>query len=332
MNSSSNEHLVRFADLRYARAAFVDARTPGSHLKENYCIVGKGVSENPRQPIHIHETDGFHVGAAGQPPGILNSLHSHFTAEVFMVFKGQFRIYWGPEGGTDAVLNPGDVISVPTNCFRGFEVMGEDNGFMFAILGGDDCGGGIVWHPDVLMEGREYGMYLRSDGTLADTVAGDPQPSEEELFQPMSAEEVRTFDDYSVEEMMHFVSLMDSRRPRTNNLTSSGTFDLDAVSGHPDNPEDFEIKQADGLCIYAYRMEEGGRVPAHRRIENHVLVNLFGDVEIEFRDSRMRSIVLGPGDTYDMPPGTDYALRGRRGRSYTYCIVNGDFPGEPELV
>ena len=68
MNYHSNDYLIRYADMMYARAAFVDARTPGSHLKENYCLVGPGVSQSIRQPVHIKETDGFNVGAAGQPP------------------------------------------------------------------------------------------------------------------------------------------------------------------------------------------------------------------------------------------------------------------------
>ena len=332
MKDNPNDHLVRFADLEYARAAFVDARTPGSHLKENYCIVGKGVSENPRQPIHIHEVEGFHVGAAGQPPGILNSLHSHFTAEIFAIFKGRFRIYWGPEGGTDTVLRPGDIISVPVNCFRGFEVIGEDNGFMFAVLGGDDCGGGIVWHPDVIREGRQYGMYLKKDGRLADTVAGDPVPADEDLFEPMSDEEVRTFDDYTVKEMGRYVCRWDDRRVRKDGFGVAGDFALYHISGHPDNPEDFEIKSADGVCIYGYGMTPGGLVPPHRRKENQVLVNLFGDVRIDFEEEGLMPVVLGPGDVYDMPKGTAYSLAGIRGDSYTYCLVNGDRPEPPVLL
>lgn len=332
MDYSSNNYLVRYADLEYARAAFVDARTPGSHLKENYCIIGKGVSENPRQPIHIKETDGFHVGAAGQPPGILNSLHSHFTAEVFLIFKGQFRIYWGPDGARETILGPGDMISVPTNCFRGFEVVGDDNGFLFTLLGGDDCGGGIVWHPSAIVEGRKHGMYLLKSKKLADTVAGDPVPSDDELFPVMTDDEVNSFDDYSEGEMLNFVSRWSAKRSRSTSFSQNGDFSLYHISGHPDNPADFEVKTIDGACIYAYGMSPGGIVPMHRRSENQVLVNLFGDVRIDFEDTQLMPIVLTPGDTYDMPKGTAYSLQGVRGESYTYCFVDGDFPAEPVLI
>ncbi|MCW1890651.1 hypothetical protein OK016_21370 [Vibrio chagasii] len=71
------------------------------------------MAESSRQHVHIRETAGFNIGAAGQPPGIKNSLHSHHAAELFVVFKGQFRFYWGNEGEHEAVLlSHGDVISI----------------------------------------------------------------------------------------------------------------------------------------------------------------------------------------------------------------------------
>ncbi len=332
MNYDSNKPLVRFADLRYARAAFVDARIPGSHLKENYCIVGRGVSQDTRQPVHIMETDGFHIGAAGQPPGILNSLHSHNSAEVFMVYKGTFRIYWGAEGEYEALLGPGDLITVPVHCFRGFEVVGTESGFMFVALGGDDCGGGIVWHPSILAEGQKYGLYLKRDNTLADTVLGDPVPADDELFEPLSMEEVRQFDSYSVEEMLKFVSFRKDRTPRVRRFSSSGDFSCHHVSGSPDHPDDFEAKSRDGLCVYAYEMETGGYVPMHRRSENQVLINYWGDVRLTFSDTELMPIVLGPGDTYNLPTGLGVRIDCIRGRSYTYCVVKGDAVSAPELV
>ena len=51
--------LVRYADLKGLRNAFIDARTPGSDRKENFTIIGPGVSENPAQVVHIPEAHGF---------------------------------------------------------------------------------------------------------------------------------------------------------------------------------------------------------------------------------------------------------------------------------
>ncbi len=73
--------IVRYGELKPCKTAFIDAHTPGSNQKENFTIIGGGVSESPDQHVHIRETPGFNIGAAGQPPGCRNSLHSHRTAE-----------------------------------------------------------------------------------------------------------------------------------------------------------------------------------------------------------------------------------------------------------
>ena len=104
--------IVRYGELIPCKTAFIDAHTPGSNQKENFTIIGGGVSESPDQHVHIRETPGFNIGAAGQPPGCRNSLHSHRTAEVFFVLR--FRkstagpangIYFGPDGPAHARLN-----------------------------------------------------------------------------------------------------------------------------------------------------------------------------------------------------------------------------------
>ena len=79
--------IVRYGDLRPCKTAFIDAHTPGSDQKENFTIIGGGVSESADQHVHITDTPGFNIGAAGQPPKCRNSLHSHRTAEVFFALN-----------------------------------------------------------------------------------------------------------------------------------------------------------------------------------------------------------------------------------------------------
>ena len=86
--------IVRYGDLQPCKTAFIDAHTPGSDRKENFTIIGGGVSESPDQHVHIRDTPGFNIGAAGQPPFCRNSLHFHTTAEVFFVLKGRWRYFW----------------------------------------------------------------------------------------------------------------------------------------------------------------------------------------------------------------------------------------------
>ena len=53
-NFEIKDRLVRFGELVPCKTAFIDAHTPGSNLKENFTIIGAGVSENPDQHVHIN--------------------------------------------------------------------------------------------------------------------------------------------------------------------------------------------------------------------------------------------------------------------------------------
>ena len=169
--------IVRYGDLRPCKTAFIDAHTPGSDQKENFTIIGGGVSESADQHVHIVDTPGFNIGAAGQPPGCRNSLHVHRTAEVFFVLKGRWRFFWGRWGTAgEVVLEEGDVINIPTGIFRAFQNVGTDYGMIMAILGGDDAGGGVIWAPQVITDARDYGLVLGANGKLYDTKKGQSLP------------------------------------------------------------------------------------------------------------------------------------------------------------
>ncbi len=162
--------IVRYGDLQPCKTAFIDAHTPGSDQKENFTIIGGGVSESPDQHVHIAIPHGFNIGAAGQPPKCRNSLHSHRTAEVFFVLKGRWRFFWGRYGKAgEVVLEEGDIINIPTGIFRGFENIGTDYGMIMAILGGDDAGGGVIWAPQVIEDAKDHGLVLGENGKLYDS-------------------------------------------------------------------------------------------------------------------------------------------------------------------
>jgi mannose-6-phosphate isomerase-like protein (cupin superfamily) len=95
------------------------------------------------------------------------------------------------EHGKDAAvdLGPGDVISLPTNMFRGFENIGDETGFLFAVLGGDDPGR-VLWAPQVFDLAEEHGLVLMEDGSLIDTVAGQQVPEGGRRMPRTSPEQV----------------------------------------------------------------------------------------------------------------------------------------------
>jgi mannose-6-phosphate isomerase-like protein (cupin superfamily) len=172
-----SDRVVRYRDLVPCFNAFIDCRSPGSESKENFTIIGPGVSENPAQFVHIAQPHGFNIGGARQPPGCVNSQHSHETTEVFVAHSGTWRFDIGEHGdAAQIVVRPGDIIALPTGMFRGFTNIGDDSGFLWAVLGGDDPGH-VTWAPKVFDMASQYGLILLENGQLIDTVAGQTVPN-----------------------------------------------------------------------------------------------------------------------------------------------------------
>ena len=191
---TSRLQIVRYGELQPCKTAFIDAHTPGSDQKENFTIIGGGVSESPDQHVHIADPIGFNIGAAGQPPKCRNSLHSHRTAEVFFVAKGRWRFFWGRWGKAgEVVLEEGDIFNIPTGIFRGFENIGTDYGMIMAILGGDNAGGGVIWAPQVIEDAAEHGLVLSEKGKLYDTKKGQHLPEGQKPMPVLTPDELAAY-------------------------------------------------------------------------------------------------------------------------------------------
>ena len=238
--------IVRFNELIPCRTAFIDAHTPGSDQKENYTIIGAGVSESPDQHVHLSKTPGFNIGAAAQPAGCTNSLHSHRTAEVFIIHSGKWRFFWGLYGDKgEVVLDPGDVISLPTHMFRGFENITELNesnpngyGFMFAVLGGNDSGGGVLWAPQVIETAQAHGLVLLENGLLIDTHNGESIPDGIAPRKPLEGADLEAFDQNNIEDPSRVLA----RKSESSSLVL-GTSDNATIREMPG----FEIFRTSGL-------------------------------------------------------------------------------------
>ena len=124
-------------------------------------------------------------------PKCVNSLHYHNSAEVFFILRGKWRFFWGLNGDAgEVILQEGDLISVPTRIFRGFENVGTDYGMIMAILGGDDAGGGVIWAPQVLENALAHGLVLSEKGVLYDTKKGETLPIGEQPMPPLTPQAV----------------------------------------------------------------------------------------------------------------------------------------------
>lgn len=182
--------------------AFLDCRIAGSQGKVNYALVGMGVAQNSEQVINIQGRHGFNLGAAAMPHGVVNNLHLHFSAEVFMCFRGEWAVRWG-SGGLDGeiTLREGDIVSVPTWIFRGFCNVGADDGFLLTALGQDNTGG-IVWAPSVIEAAARTGLHLTRENLLFDSLPTAGRiPDDVQLIAPMTAAEMAQLRRYTPEQM-----------------------------------------------------------------------------------------------------------------------------------
>ena len=295
--------IVRHADLRPCYNAFIDTRSPGSEAKENFTIIGPGVSENPEQYVHIAEPHGFNIGGARQPPGCVNSQHSHDTAEVFVVHSGEWRFDLG-EHGDDARLfiGPGDVISIPTHMFRGFTNVGAESGFLFAVLGQDNPGK-VLWAPDVFDMAREHGLVLLETGQLIDTVAGEAVPADATPMPVTSADQIATLKRVGPEEAAAFV---------WRNEAPEGTYATAIIdpAGPLDWAHGFTLARIDIAAAGTMTMPPPDK-PEVVFVQSGALVMAWG----------RESLTLHPGDTMTVPVGLDRAFSSDGGCSA--FIVHG---------
>ena len=197
------ERIARFNELTPSTLPFVEGRIDGHKERKNYSIVGPGVAEDSQQSVKISKPHGYNLGAVSANPKNGSGLHSHTTAEVFLIYSGSWRFYWGADGKNEIILSKGDIISMPTNMFRGFENAGDNEGLIFVVLGNDDPGI-ITWVPSVLIKARETGLALLDDNSLID-LKESKVPSNRKLLEPISNETLQKFDNYEINEIENYI-------------------------------------------------------------------------------------------------------------------------------
>ena len=197
------ERIARFNELTPSTLPFVEGRIQGHKERKNYSIVGPGVAEDSQQSVKISKPHGYNLGAVSANPKNGSGLHSHTTAEVFLIYSGNWRFYWGADGKNEIILSQGDIISMPTNMFRGFENAGKEEGLIFVVLGNDDPGI-ITWVPNVLIKAKETGLALLDDNSLVDLNESEIPPNKK-LLEPITNEMLQKFDNYEINEIENFI-------------------------------------------------------------------------------------------------------------------------------
>ena len=325
--------VVRYADLRPCTNAFIDARTPGSDRKENFTIIGPGVSENPQQHVHIGIPHGFNIGAARQPAGCVNSQHSHETAEVFVAHTGRWRFTIGENGDDAAIeLGAGDTISIPVHVFRGFANVGDGEGFLFAVLGGDDPGH-VTWAPYVFSAARGHGLILLEDGRLIDTALGETVPQGAVPKEPPSPDDlagIRRMQEHEIRQCV--VAARDLQQIAMQPYPGIAGISESPIVGQASKPEHMpagRMAWPHGFHLRRVVIQSGCETPWHKRHEAEVLMMHSGRVDYRWDGRELR---LGPGDVMTAPIGLDrqYANSGPE-PAVVYVVRGGDLPAAYEL-
>ncbi|WP_299732510.1 cupin domain-containing protein [uncultured Tateyamaria sp.] len=308
--------IVRYGDLMPCKTAFIDAHTPGSDQKENFTIIGGGVSESPDQHVHIAIPHGFNIGAAGQPPKCRNSLHSHRTAEVFFVLSGRWRFFWGRWGTAgEVVLEEGDIINIPTGIFRGFENIGTDYGMIMAILGGDDAGGGVIWAPQVIEDAADHGLVLGENGKLYDSKKGQSLPDGVAPMPLLSEEDLKTYPEMTP---MQVVGMGVRRYYDMMALGQHQPCKVIGETGIIRDKPGFEVD----LITRGSATDE-----MHTHDRPSVLMPMRGHWRITWDGG---ATTLAPGDTMSMPENIRHsAVPSMTGEASLYHIVATDDPAGP---
>lgn len=328
------ERFVPYAELIPCKNAFIDTRSPGSDKKENFTIIGPGVAENPDQHVHISIPHGFNIGGARQPAGCLNSQHSHLTEEVFVVHSGR----WAFKTGVDAsdgeiILNQGDIISIPTDVFRGFENVGDDIAYLYAVLGSDEPGR-VLWAPSVFELAKQYGLVLLENGALVDTNLGQTVPADVAPMPVTTAEQIAEHRVISSAQLEDIII----RRGDFSWTKASALSQFDGVREAPlvgpANPQEgldeSKLGWKHDFVVRALELEPSATVPVHIRHEEEVIFVLEGELSLSVDDTQF---VMTAGDTFTTPIGTVRQFANKTDAVTTvYITRRGNTPNAPEFL
>ena len=160
--------VARFAAMKPSRQAYLDSRLP-EHQKESFHVIGVGVTEEHDVGSGIADAEDFNVNYTRAAPGMGAALHAHPTVEVFIPISGQWAVQFGsPDGISEIIIGPLDVISVPKGVRRGFKNVSDSEAILLVIFGapGGDAGH-VQWDEDVIRRAAALGDTVSSKGVVS---------------------------------------------------------------------------------------------------------------------------------------------------------------------
>ena len=311
-----NIRLAKFKDLVPSTLPFVEGKMDGHKERKNYSIVGPGVAEDSKQFVKIPMPHSFNLGAVSAMPKNGSGLHSHTTAEVFIIYSGKWKFYWGAEGKDETILSTGDIISMPTNMFRAFENAGDEEGLIFVVLGGDDPGI-ITWVPSVLEKAKKTGMALLNDNSLIDLSLNEI-PKGKAILEPISEEEIKKFDNYKLDQLEKFICKNNENSKQINKMNDN--FDLIQILGNKFENKEYAplINQDTGFNLSILKCKNG-QITNLKFEKPTILFSRTGKWEIMIDDFQC---ILNPKDTISIPINSNVNIKiNEQEDCYLNCVT-----------
>lgn len=304
--SSLRRRIIEPSDFVADTSAFVDVKIEGSVGKASYSFIGPGVSQNAAQTINLVEPHGFNVGAASMPHGVTNNPHLHYTVELFLCTRGEWRFDFGEHAEQTLTVRAGDVFSAPPWIFRGFTNTGPDDGWLFVVLGEDNTGG-IIWAPSVLERAAETGLYLGLDNAVIEAEGAVPA----DVIEPLTADQLGDIDWYSDADLaarrVGRDDLAWSSRALLSSFVDGLGGELAPVVGHgmsQDRHQQPPITTPHGFSLEWLRVAPGERTGIHRHSDTQVMFCVEGDWEIVLGEGDERECEApSPGSIVSVPSG-----------------------------
>ena len=311
-----NNRLAKFKDLVPSTLPFVEGKMDGHKERKNYSIVGPGVAEDSKQFVKIAMPHSFNLGAVSAMPKNGSGLHSHTTAEVFIIYSGKWKFYWGAEGKDETILSTGDIISMPTNMFRAFENVGDEEGLIFVVLGGDDPGI-ITWVPSVLEKAKKTGMALLNDNSLIDLSLNEI-PKGKTILKPISEEEIKKFDNYKLDQLEKFICKNNENSKQVNKVNDN--FYLIQILGNKFENKEYAplINQDTGFNLSILKCKIG-QITNLKFEKPTILFSRTGKWEIMIDDFQC---ILNPKDTISIPINSNVNIKiNEQEDCYLNCVT-----------
>ena len=204
---------------------------------------------------------------------------------------------------------------MPTNMFRAFENVGDEEGFIFVVLGGDDPGI-VTWIPEVLKKAKQTGMALLDDNSLIDLNI-QKIPNGRKLLDPISKDEITKFDNYKLAQLQENICASSKRQKNENNIGNN--VKISHILGNKFQNKSITpiIKQDTGFSLSTFKSSTG-RVENLKFDKPTIFFSQKGKWNIETDNS---SFELDYKDTFSVPLGSNISIQiDEKNESLLNCV------------